>query len=564
MFRSPVLLRWRAAITAALVLWQLTGRVPLPEAGAAEEITPQSARQTAAGQTGSDTGSDVVVTDLEHEGDEAEQTVENLGAPYLAQPSDETASTEAVRQPFYLVENATEEKAGEKADNSKKPLESAGSSPKRSEQDEALISSGRGYFESSCTQCHDSERATSKHKTVSAWLATVSRMAAKEGADVPSSEHTAIATYLASLSPSNGAGSKGDSASATAEAAEPSFTLNGTLSPVYRGTDPTLENKGFFPDTWVGIEWRSKSNPVSGRVTVCASCHGINTGLGVELVEAAADVDLYQLFTGCTADKRCSRFRADLTAGRFVVPFGAFSGRVNPGALRTASLPLMYDMGRRVGPLGPGQPVINQPYSDEGADLHLECGLARDWDVTFDSYGVNGLQTGGPGVFFSSRSYEDNNSNVAAGGRATIGNKHWRFGGSVAGGELQDQGAPVQNYSLAGGDVTYRDGEFLRTYYEYAIRDEDSFPSPNSESLAFGNLIESEVLLYDKPKISFLARYDTLDHRGALGNDNTERFTYGLNWVLPGGSLLIVDHERWKFDDAWHANILAMRWTVAF
>ena len=389
-------------------------------------------------------------------------------------------------------------------------------------------------------------------------------MAAKEGADIPSSEHAAIAAYLASLNPANAAAAKGDNASTAAEASEPSFALNGTISPVYRGTDPTLENKGFFPDTWMTAEWRSKSNPVSGRVTVCASCHGINTGLGVELVEAAASVDLCHLLTGCPADKQHSLLKADLKAGRFIVPFGAFSGRVHPGALRTASLPLMYDMGRRVGPLGPGQPVINQPYSDEGADLHLEYDLKHDWDVTFDSYGVNGLQTGGPGVFFSSRSYQDNNSNVAVGGRATIGNERLRFGGSVAGGELQDQGAPLQSYSLAGGDVTYRDGEFFRTYYEYAIREEDSSPAPNSESLAFGNLIESEILLFKKPKISFLVRYDTLDHRGALGNDSTERFTYGLNWVLPGGSLLIVDHERWKFDDAWHANILAMRWTVTF
>ncbi len=389
-------------------------------------------------------------------------------------------------------------------------------------------------------------------------------MAAKEDADIPSSEHTAIATYLASLNPANGAAAKGDSASAATEAAEPPFTLNGTISPVYRGTDPTLENKGFFPDTWVGIEWRPKSNPVSGRVMVCSSCHGTNNGLGVELVEAAASVDLCHLLTGCPADKRRSSLQADLKAGRFIVPFGAFSGRVHPGALRTASLPLMYNMGRRVGPTGPGQPVINMPYSDEGANLHLEHGLHRDWDVTFDTYAVNGLQVGGPGVFFFSRSYQDNNSNVAVGGRATTGNERWRFGGSIAGGELQEQGAPLQNYSLAGGDVSYRHGEFFRTYYEYAIRQEDSFPFPNSESIAYGNLIESEILLLKKPKISFLARYDTLEHRGALGNNSTERFTYGLNWVLRGGSLLILDHEHWIFNDTTRSNIFAMRWTVAF
>jgi hypothetical protein len=250
--------------------------------------------------------------------------------------------------------------------------------------------------------------------------------------------------------------------------------------------------------------------------------------------------------------------------GRFIVPFGAFSGRVHPGALRTVSLPLMFNMGRRVGPLGPGQPVILQPYSDEGANLHLEHDLLNDWDISFDTYAVNGLQVGGPGVFFFSRSYQDNNSNVAVGGRATIGNERLRFGGSIAGGELQDEGAPLQAYSLAGGDVSYRHGDMFRAYYEYAIREEESFPFPDAESIAYGNLIEAEVLLLEKPKISFLARYDTLEHRGRLGDMTTERFTYGLNWVLPGGSLLVLNHEHWIYDVRSTANVFGLRWTVAF
>lgn len=441
--------------------------------------------------------------------------------------------------------------------------------------DPELVRQGRNVFETGCTACHDAERATSKRKTLAGWLATVRRMAAKEDADIPTDQHTAIATYLASLNPAYESAAEGQEAEEAAEGADaelaaaeadvPPFTLSGTLSPVWRGTDPEVENKGFFPDVWVGIEWRPPSSPVSGKVTACTSCHGTNNGLGVELVEAAAALDLCHLLTREPPEKRphC-RTQAELTMGRFIVPFGAFSGRVHPGALRTVSLPLMYNMGRRVGPIGPGQPVINQPYSDEGANLHLEYDLKCDWDLTFDSYAVNGLQFGGPGVFFFSRSYQDNNSNVAVGGRATIGNERWRFGGSIAGGELQDDGAPLQTYSLAGGDVTYRHGEYFRTYYEYAIREEDSFPFPNSESIAYGNLIETEILLLKAPKISFLARYDTLEHWGALGQMSTERFTYGLNWVLPGGSLLILNHEHWMYDNRSPANIFGLRWTVAF
>jgi hypothetical protein len=457
----------------------------------------------------------------------------------------------------------------------------------RNRLDPELVQQGQNFFEQSCTACHDAERATGKRKTFGGWLATVRRMAAQEDADIPADQHRAIATYLASLNPAYQVAEEGEEAgdasgddepaddqeleadaaaeAAAAEAEVPPFTLNGTLSPVYRGTEPDMENKGFFPDVWLGIEWRPQSSPVSGKVVACASCHGTNNGLGVELVEAAATLDLCHLCTGEPASERTHcRTQAELTMGRFIVPFGAFSGRVHPGQLRTVSLPLMYNMGRRVGPIGPGQPVILLPYADEGANLHLEYELPHDCNVTLDSYAVNGLQFGGPAVFFFSRSYQDNNSNVAVGGRATIGNDRWRFGGSIAGGELQNEGDPLQTYSLAGGDVSYRHGERFRAYYEYAIREEDSFPSPDSESIAYGNLIEAEVLLLKKPKISFLARYDTLEHRGVLGDMSTERFTYGLNWVLPGGSLLILDHEHWIYDVRSPANIFGLRWTTAF
>ncbi len=446
--------------------------------------------------------------------------------------------------------------------------------------DKELIQQGQNFFQESCTACHDAERATSKRKSLAGWLATVRRMATQEGADIPANQHTAIATYLASLNPAyqtadeaeeDGAEAADGEERAAAElaAAEtdvPPFTLNGTLSPVYRGTDPEVENKGFFPDVWVGIEWRPQNSAFSGKVVTCTSCHGTNNdGLGVELVEAAVTLDLCHLLTSkAPAERPHCRTAAELAMGRLLVPFGAFSGRVHPGALRTVSLPLMYNMGRRVGPLGPGQPVLNLPYSDEGVNLHLKYDLHREWDVTLDTYAVNGLQVGGPGVFFFSRSYFDNNSNVAVGGRATVGNERWRIGGSVAGGELQDEGAPLQTYSLAGGDVSYRHGEFLRAYYEYAIREEDSFSFADSESIAYGNLIEAEVLLLKKPKISFLARYDTLEHRGALGDMSTERFTYGFNWVLPGGSLLVLNHEHWNYEDRSPANIFGLRWTTAF
>ena len=436
--------------------------------------------------------------------------------------------------------------------------------------DPSTVNRGRQFFESSCTQCHDAQRSTSKRKSYAGWLATVRRMAAKEDADISGGELVPIATYLASLNPANrGASSNGDDGGdmAAVDAGVPPFTLNGTVSPVWRGTDNAVENKGFFPDVWVGIEWRPEESPMSGRVVACSSCHGTNQGLGVELVEASVTLDLVHWLTHCPDSKRCpGSLEADLKAGRFIVPFGAFSSRVHPGALRTVSPPLMYNMGRRVGPIGTHQPVLNMPYSDEGFNIHLRRDLPHccDWYATFDVYGVNGLQTGGPSVFFDSRSYRDNNSNVAVGGRATIGNQYLKVGGSIASGEQQFEfpGATLQNYKLAGGDVSIRWNDTLRAYYEYAIRDEDPFPG--GRNLSYGHLVEAEILLLSDPQISLLGRYDTLENHGNLGDQFIDRFTWGLNFALYGGSTLILNHEHWSFDSRSSVNIMGIRWTMAF
>src|SRR5262249_52760648 len=148
-------------------------------------------------------------TDLTDNGGAAEQSFESVWARYLSQQPNKATGATAPRQPNYLLVDAIDEKSDKKADTQAKKNgnspNAASTGAQRSAQDEAKISSGRGYFESSCTQCHDAERATSKRKSYSAWLSTVQRMAAKEGADIPSSQYADIATYLASLNPANGA-----------------------------------------------------------------------------------------------------------------------------------------------------------------------------------------------------------------------------------------------------------------------------------------------------------------------------------------------------------------------
>jgi len=493
---------------------------------------------------------------------------QNALATYSVSDKEETEGSNASQYQLVLGDEELSELSGDEQ-NSMKSGRDRSRDRQRNRFNESVVRQGQQFFQSSCTQCHDANRALSKRKTYAGWLATVRRMVAKEDASIPANQHVPIATYLASLNPDNqrdstAGGNAADAQNGT-DVQTPPFTLNSTLSTVWRGTDSAIENKGFFPDAWVGVEWRPNDSPISGRVTACTSCHGVNQGLGVELVEASATLDLIHLLTRRPPSTRCpSSLEAKLRAGRFIVPFGAFSGRVHPGALRTVSPPMMFNMGRRAGSIFPHQPVLNMPYADEGANLHLrkQLGDCSDWSATFDVYTVNGLQAGGPDVFLASRSYRDNNSDVAVGGRATITNQKLTVGGSVASGEMQLEGLPIQKYNLAGGDVSFRLNEKLRAYYEYAMRDEVPFPS--FENTVDGHLIEAELMVWEDPQISLLARYDTLDHRGDLGEQNIERFTWGLNFGLYGGSLLIINHEQWKFKDLADINVTGVRWTIAF
>ena len=262
--------------------------------------------------------------------------------------------------------------------------------------DPAVVTRGSAAFDTACTQCHDADRALSKTKSLTGWLATVRRMAAMDGADISSDEIRPIATYLASRSaPSAGAAmasgtgaGKGDQTGGGGEVAGSGLGLSGTLSTLWRGGNDNRENPGFFADAWLRADWQP-SGPMSGRVTSCTSCHSDSTGGGgftLELVEATARLDLMHWHkkraeeTGCCAPP----LEASVKAGRFVVPFGAFAAMSHPGVYRTVTNPLMYIMGRTVNVAPPRRPVLPMPYADEGIDLEGRLDICGDVAATLD------------------------------------------------------------------------------------------------------------------------------------------------------------------------------------
>ncbi len=416
-------------------------------------------------------------------------------------------------------------------------------------------------FIASCTPCHDTERATSKTKTLEGWRMTVRRMAWKPGANIPESDIEPIAEYLASLSaPAEAEGLVHEVPSIGEVMAASSVSANATISLLWRKGDAQVENQGFFPDIWVGGDWQPPDNPFSASVTACTSCHDFGDGLVLELVEGSFRADLIHLMTGESAAERTSDLRAEAKAGRFVVPFGTSAVMSHPGTYRTVTRSLMYNMGRRIGSY---EPVLPMPYSDEGVNLHLGIPLPQGFSAQADGYAVNGLQDGG---FIASRSYRDNNSDVALGGRIALGCSWMVIGGSYAQGELQAGDTPENNYYMAGGDVTLRYGDWIRCYYEYARRDEDLTPLFGARAAA-GHVAEVEGKIWNKPKITLLFRYDTIRNSGGTGGATLERITWGPSISLPGGSLIIVNHEQWKHEEQQglgNEDVIGIRWIAMF
>jgi hypothetical protein len=435
----------------------------------------------------------------------------------------------------------------------------------------AEIEQGGLAFDTRCTQCHNANRALAKRKSFSGWLATVRKMAARRDADVPPSKIVPIARYLASVS-----GISGDDAAGSDGRAEQipdggQFNFSGTISTLWRGGNDAnvIENPGFFVDAWLSAEWQS-SGPLNMKATACVTCHASQHDDRLELVEAFARLDLVKAWHG-TDGGNDGGAQLNLSAGRVVVPFGAFAGMSHPGANRTATNPLMFNMGRLVNTAQIGPVVLPMPYADEGVVLDTRVPLACGWSATLDVYAINGMQ-GFTRIsnFRFSRDWVDNNSDPAVGGRATIGNGTVRFGGSIMSGRFEPDSAtnPVLNYQIVGADVTIRHGRW-RGYAEYAMRRSDYLQGmTRGDEEVYGAVAEVEYQVLDCPQVSLLARYDNLVRDSifqAPVGFRVERLTLGVNLAMPGGSLLMLNYERWLFSDPIRdVDIIGVRWVATF
>jgi hypothetical protein len=341
----------------------------------------------------------------------------------------------------------------------------------------------------------------------------------------------------------------------------------------------------------VGASWQSKI--VSARVTVCIACHGVQEQgftSRVDVVEAAVRLDLSEFL-----DPFVHGLKGGIDAGRFVVPFGAFSAQTNPGLYRTVSTPLIFNMGQRLFNQDLGDTVLPMPDADTGINLNLDVPLVDigtgPITATMDSYIVNGLAGNSNGIdFLQSRNLLDNNNRVAGGGRLTLGDPFIRAGASIMAGRFDDPTDPTVPspfyYRIYGFDVQAHYKKLFRFQAEYARRDSDRFGFLPDASGMFSNApvvfsekvdgyyLEAEARPWNDSPVSLLVRYDRESRHSPLappvsslsdGTFNVERVTVGINIELWHQSLLMLNFERWLLPEPTHAvNVFGVRYTITF
>jgi hypothetical protein len=219
----------------------------------------------------------------------------------------------------------------------------------------------------------------------------------------------------------------------------------------------------------------------------------------------------------------------NVQAGRITVPFGEYANRVDPSGHKTASAPLIWDMGR----MAYGEKtnmnlgVLPQPISDTGVLVYGTKWLGSWLQTWYGVYGVAGYRGSNDLDFTSLRTvyYTDNNREPAAGARLTltVSSENGFFGDFSLGASgmagRYDRNARLL-YAAVGGDVQWRLGPVVLRG-EYALRRTDLDPN------ATGYRYELVDTFFDKEGwyaeiehplgdwLSLVYRYEELRRSGA-------------------------------------------------
>jgi hypothetical protein len=321
---------------------------------------------------------------------------------------------------------------------------------------------------------------------------------------------------------------------------------------------------GITHEVAVKLEVDVKEN-LSFTAKACYGCHGL------EIERAYVD------FT--------PKSWINVQAGRIPVPFGEFALRTDPGSHRTASKPLMYEMGRMVhyGSNAFNLGVVPMPYVDTGVLAYGQTWLGQHLQVWYGAYGVAGLKGQNDVDYAAMHSiyYNDNNRAPSGGGRVVL-----NYSSSTPGATFRDatlgfsamygryDPALKLGYTVLGVDASTRLGPVVLRG-EAALRRTDI--DPNAPGYRFqiidpfieksGFYLEAEHPLGSRLQVVY--RFDGLRRRGVPlpGSDpllspdsKILRYTQGLQFTLTDALYSKLEYEYWWFSDfpSFHAGHLGI------
>ena len=306
------------------------------------------------------------------------------------------------------------------------------------------------------------------------------------------------------------------------------------------------------------------NDDLSFSAKACVSCHG------VDLEHVALDYQPKSWF--------------NVQFGRIAVPFGDFSNRVDPGSYKTASQPLIYDMGRMAygGTQAMNLGVIPLPYVDTGALVYGIRWLGERIQLWYGIYGVSGLRGSNDLDWMAMRSipYNDNNRVPSGGARFTLSYASdpgaffgdASIGGSYTGGRYDKEA--TREYHAWAADATLRFGKLVLRG-EYAARRTDLDPAATGYPFALADPWFEKEGFYAEAEaplgkyLEAVYRYEELRRTGTplpgavaeLSADSTfKRHTAGFV-VTPASSLFVkLSWELWQTTDfgefhTYHAGI---------
>jgi cytochrome c553 len=285
----------------------------------------------------------------------------------------------------------------------------------------------------------------------------------------------------------------------------------------------------------------------------CISCHGID-------------------FENVSLDYQPKSW-FNVQFGRLALPFGEFSNRVDPGSYKTASPPLVYDMGRMAygGRSAMNLGVLPLPYVDTGVLVYGVRWLGEKIQVWYGVYGVAGLRGSNDVDWMAMRSlpYNDNNRVPAGGGRLALAYSSdpgaffgdANLGASYTAGRYDKEA--TRAYEVWSVDATLRLAKLL-VRGEYASRKTDldeaatGYPYALVDPWFQKNGFYAEAELPLGGYVSAVYRYDELHRTGTplpgsapeLTTDSTfVRHTGGLV-VTPANALYLkLSWELWQTTD---------------